>query len=289
MSNNQLADFWSERFLAFADNTAFYIVSAIVAWALLKWGRKPFFPLLSLRKRVAAVIVLTGLFAGGGIFGGLNPYLVLLTSGLVTLAGVRAALANVSGMGILNAFSSTRTGITPEASLRLVTSDIAFLGVGGGKLTISDEFIAAMKRCASAGGQVRFLLSHPDNPALEKLAKRNQRDDASYRSRVRESIREIRNKALLAGASAEIRTYRLENELALPHFRLMFIDNKYCLYSHLVWGSGEGWDNPQLFLSKETKDKADSLYLGYMAYFEDLWNSTAADAVTAEVVSGWPS
>jgi hypothetical protein len=289
MNEDQMGGFWLERFLSLADNATFYLLSAIVAGAFLKWGKKPFFPLLSLRTRVSIVIVLVSIFAATGLVVGLNPYLVLLACGVMALAGTQAALANVAGIGVLNAFSSTKTGITPEASLKLVNSEIQFLGIGGGKLTVSEEFMGALTRCASSGGEVRFLLSHPENPALEKLAKRNGRDDASYRSRVRESIREIINKAEMAGVSYEIRTYRLDNELALPHFRLMFIDNKFCLYSHLVWGAGEGWDNPQLFLSKETKDKADSLYLGYMVYFDDLWNSPAAELVTKDVLDSWPS
>src|SRR3546814_13186969 len=58
-------------------------------------------------------------------------------------------------------------------------------------------------RCAASNGHAKFLLSSPQNPALEELARRNKRDDLSYRSRVKESIREIFKRATEAAVDFE--------------------------------------------------------------------------------------
>src|SRR3546814_4197365 len=62
-----------------------------------------------------------------------------------------------------------------------------------------------LARCAASNGHAKFLLSSPQNPALEELARRNKRDDLSYRSRVKESIREIFKRATEAGVDFEVR------------------------------------------------------------------------------------
>ena len=281
--------FWENRTLAFADNTLFWLFSLAVLAVFARWGSRPFLPLLSLRTRITLVLLSVTGMALGSIAWGLNPLIALAVWAIILLVGIQAILANLSRVGLMNAFATTRAGLTPEGSLKLVHSELAFLGIGGGKLTVSAEFAKALRRCADAGGQVRFLLSDPENPSLERLAKQNLRDDASYRGRVRESIREIIHKGGLAGVPCEVRIYRLENKLELPHFRLMFIDNSMCLFSHLVWNDAEGWDNPQLVLRKDTKKKPNSLYLGYQTYFEDLWNSTSVEAVTPEMLAAWPS
>src|SRR3546814_2819341 len=120
--------------------------------------------------------------------------------------------------------------------------------------------------CASDLGHVKFLLSSPQNPALEELARRNKRDDLSYRSRVKESIREIFKRATEAGVDFEVRLYHLNQEIALPHFRLMFIDDRLCVFSQLLWSAGEGLDNPQLVLRRNEDSAGSSLSKGYRDY-----------------------
>src|SRR3546814_4040564 len=62
----------------------------------------------------------------------------------------------------------------------------------------------------------KFLLSSPQNPALEELARRNKRDDLSYRSRVKESIREIFKRATEAGVDFEVRLYTSTKKSRCP-------------------------------------------------------------------------
>ena len=281
--------FVEERSWAFLDNALFWVVSAAVALVIGRLGGRPFFPLVSLRTRVTVILFLVTELALASLAWGLNAFVAISLWAIVLLVGIQSILANLSRVGIMNAFSSTTSGLTPEGSLKLVETNLDFLGIGGGKLTVSDQFMKALSRCAAAGGRVRFLLSDPDNPSLERLAKQNQRDDASYRSRVRESVREILNKAQIANVQCEVRIYKLETELELPHFRLMFINDALCLFSHLVWNSAEGWDNPQLILRRNTKKKPNSLYLGYKTYFDDLWNSGSVRTVTSALVAKWPS
>src|SRR3546814_1415557 len=92
-------------------------------------------------------------------------------------------------------------------------------------------------------------------------------DLLSYRSRVKESIREIFKRATEAGVDFEVRLYHLNQEIALPHFRLMFIDDRLCVFSQLLWSAGEGLDNPQLVLRRNEDSAGSSLYKGYRDYF----------------------
>src|SRR3546814_15937017 len=105
----------------------------------------------------------------------------------------------LSNVGITNAFATTRQGVSAEDSLRQIKRDLVFLGIGAKKLTDSVEFDAMLARCAASNGHAKFLLSSLQNPALEELARRNKRDDLSYRRRVMESIREIFKRATEAG------------------------------------------------------------------------------------------
>lgn len=277
------------RALAFIDAAIFAISLALYSWFAPKVGSRTFFARRSLRTRLAigltglAIITTAGAFRGVGVY-----YLVIFTL-ISSLLLVRFVLSDLLSVGVLNAFATTTVGIRPEQSLRMTHKQLAFLGIGGKKLSDLPEFENAMKRIATAGGAARFLLSSPENPALEQLAVQNQKSDSSYKSRVRESIREIDHKARASGVKFEIKIYKLDHALALPHFRLMFIDDRFCIFSHLVWNSAEGMDNPQLLLRKETRRQSNSLYLGYEKYFDDIWNSPDAQTVDKALLDSWPT
>jgi hypothetical protein len=146
-----------------------------------------------------------------------------------------------------------------------------------------------LQRCKLANGRLRFLLSSPDNPALEEMAKRNGRNDLTYRSRVKESIRELYTSAQNVGVDFEIGLYNLKHHISLPHFRLMFVDDRICIYSQLVWTEGEGLDNPQLVLRANQKQADYSFYKGYLDYFEDLWNLDSTVILTQATIDSWPA
>src|SRR3546814_13859432 len=102
-----------------------------------------------------------------------------------------------------------------------------------------------LARCAASNGHAKFLLSSPQNPALEELARRNKRDDLSYRSRVKESIREIFKRATEAGVDFEVLLYHLTQEIALPHFRLQFLTSQLSVFTPFLLIAGQGREHPE--------------------------------------------
>lgn len=236
----------------------------------------------SLRSRLAIGILGLGIITVAAQMFGLKPFAAQITFTAGSLALELYVLKDLSRVGIINSFRSTSSGVTPEKSLRLVKNSVDFLGIGAKKLTDSPEFSKMVERCRESGGKVRLLLSSPKNAALAKLAARNGRDPQSYSSRVKESIGQalhIREK--LGPDVVVIKLYELGSEFALPHFRLMFIDKRICVFSHLVWNEKEGLDNPQLIIrsNRGKGDEEESLYAAYNKYFEDLWDASESSEI----------
>jgi hypothetical protein len=229
----------------------------------------------SLRTRITSANIVMTVASLALIRIGANAYFTIALLGITVMAVTQYVLKDLSHVGIVNSFRSTETGLKPDKSLKLVTKNFDFLGIGANKLSKSDEFRKAIERCRNSGGKIRFLLSTPKNSALASLAQKNDKDSQAYSARVRESIRQILHQNNKHGANTvEIRLYELSSAFALPHFRLMFIDSKICLFSHLVWNDREGMDNPQLLIRKKHLGaEAESLYSAYQKYFDDLWDS----------------
>ena len=266
------------------------LLMGLIAWLGTKLRTVAILSRFSLRTRITTGLVVTTILSMTAMWWfQSNAYYCMAISFISMLAIVQLLLSDLSRVGILNAFSTTTGGIRPEVSLKMVHTEMAFLGIGAKKLIDRPEFDSALQRCKNNGGAVKFLLSDPENPALERLAKGNSQEVSTYRSRVRESIKQIKYKADILGLSCEIKIYNLDNELALPHFRLMFIDRQFCLFSHLVWNPSEGWDNPQMILRKTKKQTQSSLYMGYEIYFNDLWKSDRARVVDDKLLDSWAS
>lgn len=286
---NSTPEFLRDRSVALFDDI---FATAVIAGLVLLVGRVSrarFLVNYSLRARLMVGIAAIALACGGGLLIRVEPVTLLaLALGAIALL-VFWVLRDLSNVGITNAFATTRQGVSADDSLRQVKRELVFLGIGAKKLTDSPEFEEMITRCAAAGGRARFLLSSPQNPALEELARRNKRDDLSYRSRVKESIREIFKRAGAAGLDFEVRLYNLNQEIALPHFRLMFIDDRLCVFSQLLWSAGEGLDNPQLVLRRNENTAGSSLYQGYRDYFEALWELDSTSLVTAKTIADWPA
>jgi hypothetical protein len=239
----------------------------------------------SLRARLMAALTMLAALSFVGVLLKVNLVILLCFAFFAFALLLYSVLKDLSRVGITNAFETTKKGVSAAASLRQVKRELAFRGIGAKKLTESPEFDAMVRRCKDAGGNLRFLLSNPDNPALEEMAKRNGRNDLSYRSRVKESIREIFTRVTALGADFEVRLYDLKQEISLPHFRLMFIDERLCIFSQLLWSASEGLDNPQLLLRRNENSAGSSLYQGYQEYFDDLWNLDTTAKVTPEVLA----
>lgn len=278
--DGSLGGFLSGRGFSIVDNTIFVIIQALAtrfAPKLIEASGR-----FSLRTRLSVGILTAALVSGIAIYWGIIPLFVILVFGLSILGLIHFVLADLSYLGIVNAFSSTKTGISAETSLRMVHSNFDFLGVGAKKLADSKEFKIAMQKAKSSNMKIRLLLSSPDNPALHQLAVRNGKDELAYTTRVRDSIRHLLHiNGATDGGVLEIRLYDLTSEFAMPHFRLMFIDTRVCLFSHVVWNDSEGEDNPQLLIrNKPIKNMREaSLYNAYHNYFKDLWDSVYATPI----------
>ena len=176
-------------------------------------------------------------------------------------------------LGIVDAHKRTIDGIDFKTSLNLARSSIDFLGIGADKLTKLEEFEGAMRRCGGSGNRVRLLLSPPDNPILERHAKRNGVDASAYKDKVRESLRRIARMRAQHDLAIEVRFYPAANTKDLQQFRLMFIDGSICLAGWTVWGKHIGMDNPQLVLKERRRVHPDiAAYKAFHDYFEALWD-----------------
>lgn len=283
-----LPEFLRDRGFALFDAVLAGFVMAVLIYVGNRVSQARFLVNYSLRARLMVAIALLAVICTAGVIFKLNAIILLIFAFLSVALLVFWVLRDLSSVGITNAFATTRQGVSADDTLRLVKRDLVFLGIGAKKLTSTDEFDAMLHRSAIAGGSLKFLLSNPGNSALEELARRNGRDDLSYRSRVKESIREIFKRATVAGAKFEVRLYDLNQEIALPHFRLLFIDDRLCVFSQLLWSAGEGLDNPQLVLRRNEDSAGSSLYKGYRDYFDTLWDLDTTIVVTPTLIAGWP-
>jgi len=283
------SDVLRERLLAQFDSLLAPILLGLLLWAYRRVANATFLVRFSLRTRLTAAIAVLALLCilGAELGAGATPLLGFAFVGFGLL--VFWILKDVSRVGITNAFETTARGVSAKASMKEVRHELAFLGIGAKKLTETAEFDAMLKRCKASGGRLRFLLSNPENPALEEMARQNNRNDLSYRSRVRESIREILTRAAASGVAFEVRLYDMKQRTSLPQFRLMFIDDRLCIFSQLVWSTAEGLDNPQMILKRNRNSASSSLYQGYLEYFEDLWNLETTMRIDAASVAAWPA
>ena len=189
-------------------------------------------------------------------------------------------LRPLSRLGIVDAHSRTVNGINFKSSLNLAQSSIDFLGIGADKLTSLKEFEPAMLRCGASGNRVRFLLSPPDNPILERHARRNGVDAAAYKKKVKESLDRIAKVKTEHDLAIEVRFYPADSTKDLQQFRLMFIDELICLAGWTVWGKHEGKDNPQLVLRERKRIHPDiTAFKAFHDHFEALWDDAGTQLV----------
>ena len=128
-----------------------------------------------------------------------------------------------------------------------------------------------MVRCASGGRAVRMLLSPPNHPLLETLARRNSVDPGQYSKNVRESSGRIAKVKMERVLDIQVRFYPLQEDKDLQIFRLMFLNNSICLWSWTVWVPHIGADNPQVVLLNRDRNNQASAYNAFHDYFERLW------------------
>jgi Ca2+/Na+ antiporter len=284
-----LPDFLRDRGFALFDALFAAAVMAVLIFVVKRLSRAKLLVRYSLRTKLLFCVLLLAIVCGVSVLFKVNALVLLVLSFLAFALLIYWLMNDLTRVGIANAFETTRKGVSAADSLKLVKRDLVFLGIGAKKLTETTEFDEMLARCKAAHGQVRFLLSNPENEALEELARQNGRNDLSYRSRVKESIREIFTRATSSGVDFEVRLYDLKQKVSLPRFRLVFIDGQLCVFSQLRWSEGEGLDNPQLILRSNGSSAESSLYKGYRDYFDDLWDLDTTVKVTPEVINSWPA
>lgn len=289
LTGKPLPDFLRDRGFALFDALLAAAVMAVLIFSAKRLSRAKLLVRYSLRTKLLFCVLLLAIVCGVSVLFKVNALVLLILTFLAFAVLVYWLMNDLSRVGIANAFETTRNGVSAADSLKLVKRDLVFLGIGAKKLTETPEFDQMLARCKAANGQVRFLLSSPENAALEELARQNGRNDLSYRSRVKESIREIFTRATSSGVDFEVRLYDLKQKVSLPRFRLAFIDGQLCVFSQLRWSEGEGLDNPQLILRGNGSSAESSLYKGYRDYFDDLWDLDTTVKVTQEVIDSWPA
>lgn len=199
-------------------------------------------------------------------------FILLATSGLLCATAATAPYVNLWRVGLVGADVQTRRGLAAVDSLKLCTSSLGFLGTGGTKLTRSGEFAKAVARCTSSGNTVRMLLSKPDAENLVMAAKLAAKPEGDYRTSVTTSLRVIAELREERGAKIEVRFYS-----GVSPFRLMFINDRLCLFSYNVYGTADETEYPQLLVASNLNDKRRSYYWGFEKYFYSAWDTAASN------------
>jgi hypothetical protein len=197
-------------------------------------------------------------------------FALLAGSGLLLTAAATTPYLNLWRVGLVGADVRTNRGVTATESLKLCTSGLMFLGTGGAKLTRSDEFEGAVARCTSAGNTVRMLLSKPDAENLVVAAKLAAKPQDEYRMTLSSSLRAIAEMRDKRGGQIDVRFYS-----GVSPFRLMFINDRLCVFSYNVYGTADETEYPQLLITSNPSDKRRSYYWGLEKYFDKAWDDAA--------------
>jgi hypothetical protein len=189
-------------------------------------------------------------------------------------------------IGIYDVDLRTADGFGYNAALRSARKNIKFLGTGGYKLTAADSFEAAIARC-EMGAANRFLLIHPNSSVLKRAAKLAGVQESGYSDKVKQSITKLAQLTKSRGFNIEVRFHNGERDDDLESFRMMFVDDRFCLFSFNAYGKGDGTDFPQLIVqSKSNSDEAKSIYYGFERYFERRWAAAEPWKIEEFLVSG---
>jgi hypothetical protein len=183
-----------------------------------------------------------------------------------------------SQVGLYRVDTAVSTGIDYARALRLAKNSIDFLGTGAFKLTTSAEFEPAIARCNRQDRPIRFLLSHPGNPALVRAAAQAGDSPRTYQHRVQQSLSRLADLKLRRQMNIDVRFYQSVITDESPEtFRLMIIDDAICLCSYNIYGRGEGRDAPQLmFRNSLNADNTKLFYICFQQYFESKWAASNA-------------
>ena len=110
------------------------------------------------------------------------------------------------------------------------------------------------------------------------MARRNNVDPAIYKSRVDESIQKLRLLRDQRGLNIQIRLYKNDLDADYQRFRLLFVDEAFCLLSWTVWGTHEGKENPQVILKRHKSSSQNdvSMYKVFKDYYDAIWEQATS-------------
>lgn len=162
-----------------------------------------------------------------------------------------------------------------RASLNLCRNGFWFLGTGASKLTSTPNFEETLLRCSNATGNVRFLLSTPDNKIIENAEMQSGVTPNTYRGGIIKSLKVLSSLKRDRALNFEVRFYKGDTAKDFEDFRMMFIDGETLLLSYNVYGRDRGLKTPQLVLKKSAfSSEESSFYYAYQSHFERLWESS---------------
>ncbi len=222
------------------------------------------------RLRLLAFVVLWALLNVSLLALTSDWWLALLITSIVLVVVVFKELNQFWQIGLVGADREVKSGIDYVAALSMCKNSFHFLGIGAAKLTQNQKaFRDAIDRC-NRTEPVRLLLSRADAPELTRFAQMAGKDEESYKSTVRESLRFIASLQNREAKNISVRFYR-----QFPAFRLMFIDGTIYLMSYYVMGKGDGSNLPQLHIIKTPGSlDIEALYFGFAEYFEKMWTDS---------------
>lgn len=191
-------------------------------------------------------------------------------------------LIKYSRFGIVSLDKSAKQGLSYNKSILNTNYKLDFIGVGARKLTENDkDFSEMVERVNQQNNEVRLILSHPDNKSLMNLSTRADSNEGEYGTKVKNSLKLIARLKEEKEYNISVRFYRANSIADMQVFRLMIIDENYCLvtYSQFNDSSHKGENLPQLHLKKTNNDEFDknSLLNGFQKYFNQTWDNLIED------------
>lgn len=181
-------------------------------------------------------------------------------------------------LGITSATGKlTESKFNPDQCMARINNSLDFIGIGGGKWVVNDNFEDFLKRLKRKRGKVRFLLLNPNCKEYKNL-----RNDRGETVRTNESVKLSERYQNEYQENFEVRFY--DN---LPTFRLVIIDKGIIGMSWYNFDATNtegkdlvkfrehvGWEAPHLEIQASDADSNKyswSLFSPFYEYFEREW------------------
>ena len=205
------------------------------------------------------------------------PLICIISLSFAEIISLYRILRKYSRFGIVSLDKSAKQGLSYNKSILNTNYKLDFIGVGARKLTENDkDFSEMVERVNQQNNEVRLILSHPENESLMNLSTRADSNEGEYGTKVKNSLKLIARLKEEKKYNISVRFYRANSIPDMQVFRLMIIDENYCLvtYSQFNDSSHKGENLPQLHLKKTNNEEFDksSLLNGFQKYFNQTWN-----------------